>query len=329
MPRADALDVGSVVGGKYRILGLLGEGGMGSVFEAKHMAIGRVFAIKVLHATHADSPMIIKRFEREARAVGTIGHPNLCTVFDFGTLTGGRPYIVMERLHGETLAARIRREGALPMGEVLDSVLQVLAGLGAAHARGILHRDIKPDNVLLSRDPAVSRLLDFGVSKALAGGEWDEPSAVTHTGVVIGTPHYLSPEQVRARRDLDARVDIYGCGVLLYEALTGQRPHTARQYNPLMLQILRGDVKPPREHRSDLPPELERIIMKAMASERDDRHASAEELASDLARVRESLHTAPVPASTTHEIPVYVDSTTALPTSAEDDATTHVDLDFE
>ena len=107
------------------------------------------------------SPTIIKRFEREARAAGTIGHPNLCAVFDFGTLTGGRPYIVMERLHGETLAARIRREGALPIGEVLDSVLQVLAGLGAAHARGILHRDIKPENVLLSRDPAVSRLLDF------------------------------------------------------------------------------------------------------------------------------------------------------------------------
>ncbi len=328
--RDDTLAVGSIIGGKYRVLGLLGEGGMGSVVEAEHMALGRVVAIKVLHAAHTESPMIVKRFEREARAAGTIGHPNLCAVFDFGTLAGGRPYIVMERLYGETLAARIRREGALPLDQVTDSVLQVLAGLGAAHARGILHRDIKPDNVLLSTDPPVSRLLDFGVSKALAGGEWDEGSAVTRTGVVIGTPHYLSPEQVRARRDLDARVDIYGCGVLLYEAVTGQRPHTARQYNPLMLQILRGDVKPPHELRPDLPPELERIMMKAMASDREERHASAEDLASDIARVRECLRTAAVPTATlTQEIPVYVDSTTALPTNAEDDTMTRMDIDFE
>ena len=285
--------VGQTVDGKYKVRAILGEGGMGAVFEAEHVAIGRVVAMKVLHPAQATKKVAVKRFHQEARAAGGIGHPNICEVFDFGTLSDGSPYLVMERLKGETLAARIGAEGGLPFLEVIEIVMQVLSGLAAAHERGILHRDIKPENVYLAERPgypAIAKLLDFGVSKVVvSSGEWDDDTDLTKTGMVMGTPYYMSPEQARGDRNLDGRVDIYACGVLLYEALTAQRPFVAKNYNTLLVQILQGNAKPPRALRASIPLELEAIVLKAMAKNREDRFQVAAEFSQALAALRRSL----------------------------------------
>ncbi len=268
---------------------------MGAVFEAEHSAIGRIVAMKVLHPAQATKKVAVKRFHQEARAAGGIGHPNICEVFDFGTLSDGSPYLVMERLRGETLAARITSEGGLPSLEVVDVVIQVLSGLAAAHERGILHRDIKPENVFLAERagfPSIAKLLDFGVSKVLAGGpvgDWDDETDLTKTGMVMGTPYYMSPEQARGDRNLDGRVDVYACGILLYEALTGQRPFIAKNYNALLVHILQGNAAPPRALRSTISIELEQVVMKAMAKNRDDRYQTAGDLARALIPIRKAF----------------------------------------
>jgi serine/threonine protein kinase len=289
--------VGQTIDGKYVVRAILGEGGMGAVFEAEHHAIGRVVAIKVLHPAQANKKVPVRRFHQEARAAGGIGHPNICEVFDFGTLGDGSPYLVMERLKGDTLASRIAALGGLPLAEVVEAVTQVLSGLAAAHERGILHRDIKPENVFLAERqgyPPIAKLLDFGVSKVVGGGvmgEWDDETDLTKTGMVMGTPYYMSPEQARGDRNLDGRVDIYACGVLLYEALTGQRPFVAKNYNSLLVLILQGTAAPPRSLRANIPVELERVVLKAMAKNRDDRYQTAADFAQALAPVRKSLAT--------------------------------------
>ena len=286
--------VGEMVDGKYRVRSVLGEGGMGAVFEAEHVAIGRVVAMKVLHPAQATKKVAVKRFHQEARAAGGIGHPNICEVFDFGTLADGSPYLVMERLKGETLASRIAAEGGMPFLDVIEIVMQVLSGLAAAHERGILHRDIKPENVFLAERPgypSIVKLLDFGVSKVVgpASAEWDDETDLTKTGMVMGTPYYMSPEQARGDRNLDGRVDLYACGVLLYEALTGQRPYVAKNYNTLLVGILQGNAKPPRALRASIPVDLEEVVQKAMAKNRDDRFQIAAEFAQALAAVRRTL----------------------------------------
>ncbi len=286
--------IGQTVDGKYKVRAVLGEGGMGAVFEAEHSAIGRVVAMKVLHPAQATKKVAVKRFHQEARAAGGIGHPNICEVFDFGTLSDGSPYLVMERLKGETLAARIQHEGGLPFLEVIDAVIQVLSGLQAAHDRGILHRDIKPENVFLAERPGyppIAKLLDFGVSQVVPGAatEWDDETDLTKTGMVMGTPYYMSPEQARGDRNLDGRVDVYACGVMLYEALTGQRPYVAKNYNSLLVQILHGNAASPRTLRASIPASLEAAVMKAMAKNRDDRFQSAAEFSRALAPIRKEL----------------------------------------
>jgi serine/threonine-protein kinase len=294
-PRARRSLVGQLVDGKYMVRSVLGEGGMGAVFEAEHHAIGRIVAMKVLHPAQASKSVAVKRFHQEARAAGGIGHPNICEVFDFGTLSDGSPYLVMECLKGETLASRITVDGGLPFLEVVDTVTQVLSGLAAAHERGILHRDIKPENVFLAERtgyPPIVKLLDFGVSKVVGGavmGEWDDETDLTKTGMVMGTPYYMSPEQARGDRNLDGRVDIYACGVLLYEALTGQRPFSAKNYNSLLVLILQGNATAPRSLRASIPSELEHVVLKAMAKNRDDRYQTAAEFAHALAPIRKSL----------------------------------------
>jgi eukaryotic-like serine/threonine-protein kinase len=280
--------IGQVIGGKYQIRGVLGRGGMGTVFEAVHVGIGRQSAIKVLHTSQLRKKDAVRRFHQEAKAAARIGHPNICEVYDLGTLDDGRPYLVMEKLVGETLADAIGREGGLPFADVVDILKQVLSGLYAAHENGILHRDIKPENVFLSMRvgcPPVAKLLDFGVSKMMTHhpqSKDDGDLEMTRTGIVLGTPYYLAPEQARGDRNLDARVDLYACGVLLYEALTGRRPFIAANYNALLIQILTGAPRPIRELRKDIPEDLERIVEKAMARERHQRYHTAVDFQSDL-----------------------------------------------
>jgi eukaryotic-like serine/threonine-protein kinase len=286
--------IGQLLADKYRVKAVLGSGGMGTVFEAQHVSIGRVVAIKVLNP-ESNNPVAVKRFQQEAWAAGSIGHPNLCEVFDLGALPDGRPYLVMERLYGETLAERLDQGRRLPINDAIDIMMQVLAGLATVHLKGIVHRDIKPENVFLAERkgfPMVTKLLDFGVSKVIAGAqdEWDDKSALTKTGVVMGTPYYVSPEQARALKDLDARTDLYSCGVLLYEALTGELPFEAEHFHALLLRIVRGNPTPPSKLRPEISPVLEQVVLKAMAVDRNARYPTASDMgrALEAARVQRS-----------------------------------------
>jgi serine/threonine-protein kinase len=297
--------IGRTIGDRYLVRSLLGEGGMGAVFEAEHLALGRSVAVKVLHATQATKKDAIRRFQQEARAAGAIGHPNICGVTDLGTLDDGSPYMVMERLVGETLADRVTVERGLPFEDVIDILVQVLSGLVAAHEQRIVHRDIKPENIFLTARvgcPPVAKLLDFGVSKMTgeppAGGHQDDLT-LTRTGMVMGTPYYMAPEQARGERDIDARVDLYACGVIMYETLTGKRPFTASNYNALLVQILTGTPRPATDLRPALPASFAAVIDKAMARRREDRYADAAEFQKDLKRLRDR-HNAP-PAGATYD----------------------------
>ena len=306
--------LGRIVAGKYVIRRVLGQGGMGTVFEAEHAAIGRLVALKVLHPSRARRRDSIRRFYREARAAAAIGHPNICEVYDLGSLDDGSPYLVMEKLAGETLADRIAVEGGLPFDAVLDLLVQVLSALTAAHAKRIVHRDVKPENVFLGSRiglPPIVKLLDFGISKVMATGNGPpEELDLTRTGMVMGTPYYMSPEQARGDRDLDPRVDIYACGVILYEALTGRRPFVAANYNALLLQILSGMPRPARDLRPALPSGFDPVIERAMARDREDRYASARDFELALLALRDrhgggaGLATIVPPAPSSIEIPV-------------------------
>lgn len=311
--------IGQTIGGKYHVRSVLGEGGMGTVFEAEHLSLGLSVAVKILHATHATKKDAIKRFQQEARAAAAIGHPNICGVIDLGSLDDGSPYIVMERLVGETLADRIASEGGLPFEDVIDILVQVLSGLVAAHEQRIVHRDIKPENVFLTTRvgcPPLVKLLDFGVSKmtrplveSSLGGVSIPPSPpsgdlnLTRTGMVMGTPYYMAPEQARGERDLDARVDLYACGVILYEALTGKRPFTALNYNALLVQVLSSTPRPASELRPALPPAFGVVIEKAMARRREDRYAAAAEFQRDLQTLRDRYSSPMTSASLSAGVP--------------------------
>jgi eukaryotic-like serine/threonine-protein kinase len=283
--------VGRTIDGKFKVRAVIGEGGMGSVFEAEQLTIRRLVAIKVLHPSQARKAVAVKRFHQEARAVGAIGHPNICEVYDMGSLEDGSPYLVLERLTGQTLSARIASEGRLRWSEAVDVMTQVASGLIAAHERGILHRDIKPENVFLSQRPgcpAIVKLLDFGVSKVLTttprSGDFDDET-LTKTGMVMGTPYYMAPEQARGERDLDGRVDVYACGVVLYEILTGKRPFHGGNYNALLLAILTGTPAPLRSLEPTVPSSLERVVAMAMARSRHDRTPTAAALRDGLQSV--------------------------------------------
>jgi eukaryotic-like serine/threonine-protein kinase len=282
--------VGRTLEGKYKIKNILGEGGMGTVYEGSHVALGRAVAIKVLHPNQARKPEAVQRLYQEARSAGSIGHPNICEVYDVGRFDDGSPYLVMEKLEGETLAERIGSDGALPFDVVVDVMSQVLSGLVAAHAKGIVHRDIKPENIFLTRRvglPPVVKILDFGVSKVLHTEEQEQGLDLTRTGMVMGTPYYLSPEQARGERTLDHRVDIWACGIMLYECLAGRRPFIAPNYNALLVQILQSTPRPIREVRPATPAGFDGVLRRALERERDKRYKSATEFQADLQVLRD------------------------------------------
>jgi serine/threonine-protein kinase len=275
------IDVGTVLGDRYRIIRRLGEGGMGTVYEAEHTSIGRRVAVKVLHPEYARKQELVERFELEARAAGSIGHEHIVAVLDFGTHEQV-PYIAMEFLHGENLADVVERVRVLPVEIAAAIVGQVLAALAAAHAKGIVHRDLKPENVFLQRrghgEPDVVKLLDFGISK-FTGDENAVSRSLTRTGVLMGTPVYMSPEQALARKDVDHRADLYAAGVLLYLLVTGRLPFDAESHAELLMAIVyrKPPPTPPTELDPTLPKALEDIIFKALEPERDLRFGSAAE----------------------------------------------------
>ncbi len=278
------INPGHVIDGKYRIVRLLGSGGMGAVYEGENVRIRRKVAIKMLHLSVSTQADVVKRFEREAQASALVGSEHICEVLDLGVLADGTRYMVMEYLDGETLTSRIKRHGRLLPHQTTPLLLQMLEALGQAHQAGIVHRDLKPDNVfILPQRGGIKdfiKILDFGVSKfSQTGGE---EMNVTRAGAVVGTPYYMSPEQARGSSAIDARTDIYAMGVLLYQATTGQVPYQAETFNELLFKIVLEVAPPPQTYVTDLDPEFAGIILRAMAREPDLRFQSCAEFAAAL-----------------------------------------------
>src|SRR4051812_46433018 len=283
--------VGAVLADRYQIVRRIGEGGMGAVYEAKHTVIGKRVAVKVLLEKFLAKSDFVARLLQEARLASSIGHEHIVDVTDFGTTTDGRSFVVMEFLEGEPLAQLVMREAPLPVERSLRIARQVASALGAAHAKGIYHRDVKPENVYLVRrgDADFVKVVDFGVSKAVKQGGEDaaEQYRLTHTGLLLGTPLYMSPEQARGEEDLDHRVDIWATGVMLYECLTGEVPFRANNYLGIISQVLTHDAQPPSRLRPELgiPDAVEAVVMKAMEKDRSRRYQVMSDLERDLERL--------------------------------------------
>ncbi len=268
-----------VLGGKYRVEAVLGNGGMGVVMAAEHVALGRPVALK------CPVPGEGARFAREARAAARVDSPHVARVSDAGVLENGTPYMIMERLYGEDLCAYLRRVGPLPIGEAVLYVVQACDAIAAAHAAGVVHRDLKPSNLFLARRPDETRsvkVLDFGISK-LADGAPAECPSLTRSGAILGTPRYLSPEQVIAPKSVDARTDIWGLGMVLYEVLTGAPMYDIDTLPALCMAIVNAPPPPLRALRPDAPAGLEATILRCVRKEPRERFASAVELALALA----------------------------------------------
>ncbi len=283
--------IGTVLAGRYEVLRRIGEGGMGAVYEGKHALIGKRVAVKVLlEKFHAKSDFVA-RLLQEARLASSIGHENIVDVTDFGTTDDGRSFVIMEFLDGESLADLERREAPLPIERSLRIARQAASALGAAHAKGIFHRDVKPENLYLVRrsDADFVKVVDFGISKAVKPGGDDGAEAyrLTHTGLLLGTPLYMSPEQARGDEDLDHRTDIWALGVLLYECLTGEVPFRANNYLQIISQVLTHEPLAPSRLRPELgiPGAVDAVVMRAMEKDRARRYQTMAELEGDLERL--------------------------------------------
>lgn len=266
-PSRDGSLVGAVVDGKYEVLELLGHGSMGKVYRANNPRIQREVAIKVLKRELGDSPLIRTRFLREAQLTARIEHPNVVQIWDAGVTSDQVPFIVMELVRGETLADRIARQGPLEIVEAVAIARQILKGLAGAHQVGVVHRDVKPENVILSEDDTV-KLVDFGIARALA----EELTVITQTGHLVGTPSYLSPEQALGK-DLDHKTDAWSATVVLFEALTGRVPFEGRTVVEILNRVISEEPPLASLLRVDLPPgfdDLFRLGLRKDPAQRSD-----------------------------------------------------------
>ena len=268
----------------YEVKGLLGEGGMGSVYIAEHPVLGRRTAIKVLRREFADNAELVSRFINEARAASAIRHPGIIEVFDVGTMADGLPYLMMELLEGETLARCVERERRLPVVEAVELFRQAAAALAAAHEHGIVHRDLKPENIFLVGSGRQRRvkILDFGIAKLHRN--LGARAVHTHTGSVMGTPQYMSPEQCRGiSGEIDHRTDIYALGVILHEMLAGTPPFVSEGYGDLLIMHLTAAPPRLRSIDPDIPAAVEACVLRALEKTRDRRFASVDEMARAIA----------------------------------------------
>lgn len=272
-----SLKPGDTLSGKYKVERLLGEGGMGEVFVAEDTDLGRRVALKVLRGLGAAGQAAAEeRLRREARVLAAIGHPNIVQIYDIGRTTTGAPFLVMELLEGETLFARSQHEGQMPVKQAVTIVAEVLSALQVVHAKGMVHRDMKPENVFLAKDATgreTTKLLDLGIAKARAP-EANTP-ALTETGAIVGTPYYMAPEQAFGVPDIDGRADLYAVGGILYTLLAGRTPFRSSNVIALLRMIVDTDPEPVEKHRPDVPPELAAVIRRAMERDRDKRYPDA------------------------------------------------------
>lgn len=296
----------TVLGERYRLDSIVGAGGMGTVYRATHVTIGKQLAVKVLAQEFANEETFRGRFLREAQAISQIGHENVVEVTDFGVTPTGSLYLVMEMLEGEVLSEMLDREGALPWTRAKPIALQVCHALQSAHDKGILHRDIKPENCFCTQRPGrpdFVKVLDFGLAKMFAvepGMDSGLETSLSAVGGIMGTPEYMSPERIRGER-LDVRSDLYALGVLLYELVTGCVPYSGEHYTLVLDQQLHADPVPPRKvaPEAKIDPRLEAVILRALHKERDGRFATVGELAAAL----EAIETGPAsPASVSAEV---------------------------
>jgi serine/threonine-protein kinase len=275
--------IGELVGSKYRIVRMLAEGGMGVVYEAQHTVVRRRFAVKFLRPDLAERRDILTRFQREAEAAGALESEHIAASVDFGIVPDGTPYIVMEYLVGESLAALLEREGRLCVARAADLVAQAGRGIQVAHSSGIIHRDLKPQNLFVCRrqdGTDLLKILDFGVAKLQA---LDEMNAATRTGTVLGTVAYMSPEQARGDKIVDQRSDVYALGAILYELVSQQKPHPGESHNATLHHIATQPAVPLESVRPDLPAGFGAIVARAVSSDPAARPASAEAFAEALA----------------------------------------------
>ncbi len=278
--------IGTVINGKYRLTRLLGDGGMGSVYEAQHSVLGTRVAIKVLHPDLARRTGLVERFLQEARVAAQIRSAHVVQVTDVDRTPDGHAYIVMELLEGEALSSVLDRQRKLPVPVACEYTLQILAALEAAHALGVIHRDLKPDNVFVTFGGGrpILKLIDFGIAKArrLEPGQKN----LTVAGVVMGTAEYMAPEQARSADKVDARADVYAAGVLLYEMIAGSRPVNGDDARVIALRIEQGDIVPLVKAAPDVPREIAGLVHRAMAPRPELRFATATEMRLALERAR-------------------------------------------
>ena len=277
--------IGSVLDGSYEVLSLIGHGGMGVVYKARHKLMDRVVAIKMLKSTLVSDSMSVKRFQQEVKATGRLVHPHAITVYDFGISPDGLPYIVMDYLEGASLSEVIKKEDHIAVERGVRILSQACEALTHAHKQGVVHRDLKPSNIVLINfdgDPDYVKVVDFGVAK-LVGGASEGAQKLTQTGEVCGSPVYMSPEQCLGQ-ELDLRSDIYSMGIVIYETLTGKLPLLGRTMVDTMSKHVSEMPQPFKTIRPDIyiPERLEQVVFKAMAKDANKRHQSMEELREDL-----------------------------------------------
>ncbi len=283
-PSSDLGRVGLVVGGKFRLDAIIGRGAMGTVWTATHVGLGHNVAIKLVAREFVKHPEALRRFDAEAKAVARLQSRHVVQVFDNGTLDDGTPYIAMELLAGENLEQRIERTGPLPLGQAVDVLAQCCKALARAHAAGIVHRDIKPENVYLARvpddDTDVVKILDFGVAKVTMALEgW---TSKTGTGAMLGTPIYMSPEQVRASKDVDQRSDLYSLGLVAFRMLTGRLVVEADTFGEVLLKICTQPLPSLVAAAPGLPPSMDPWFYRVCARDAVERCPSAQDFIDTL-----------------------------------------------
>ncbi|MBW2454752.1 MAG: serine/threonine protein kinase [Deltaproteobacteria bacterium] len=283
-PSSSGLDgyVGQILGERYRISRLLGQGGMGSVFLGRHVVVGKPVAVKILDSSRFAEEDGISRLFREAQAAAAIGHPAIIDVHDVGLTPQGDPYLVMEYLEGEDLSDLLKRQDPLSLAAACAVSDPILSALDAAHTKGIVHRDLKPSNIYLAlreNELPKVKLIDFGISKFVGA---TDHAKLTVSGAVLGTPTYMSPEQARGEEDVDGRTDLYAVGVMLMLMLTGRRPYEASNYNELIFKIVIEPPDLPDAVLDALPENAGAILRRAIAKDPADRYQSATELLEKL-----------------------------------------------